>query len=187
MAQRTGKDGANALKREISLSVEHRTTATPDAVYDVLSDLRTHAVWGGVPPTKKVGLHQVDAPAGEAMVGTEFASTGQDLGGSFADRSVVTQAARPSVFEFVTEARLTTKRGVGADWTIVHRYGLRASGDGSIITYSARVARISALPGLSRAFNMPVLSRIVIKESTNAIRRGVERLAAYVEQRADAR
>jgi hypothetical protein len=187
MAQRTGKSGTNALRREISISVEHRSTASPDAVYDVLSDLRTHAVWGGVPPTKKTGLLSIEAPAGESSVGTEFASTGDDLGGSFTDRSVVTQAVRPSVMEFVTQATLTTKRGATADWTIVHRYDLRPDGDGCVIAYSVRIARISALPGLSRAFNLPVLSWIVIKESTKAIRHGVENLATFVEQRANAR
>lgn len=187
MAQQTGRSGKNALKREISISVEHRTTASSPAVYDVLSDLRTHAVWGGVPPAKKTGLLSIEAPAGEASVGTEFESTGGDAMGRFTDRSVVTQATRPSLFEFVTEARLTTKKDAVADWTNVHRYELRPDGEGCVITYTVRIARISALPGMLRAFNLPVLSGLAIKESTKVVQSGVGRLAAFVEQRADAR
>ena len=187
VAQQTSRSGKNALKREISISVEHRTTASPEAVYDVLSDLRTHAVWGGVPPTKKSGLLSIEAPSGEATVGTEWNSTGGDPMGRFTDRSVVTQAVRPSVFEFVTEARLTTKKDATADWTNVHRYELRPDGDGCVIAYTVRIARISALPGMLRMFNLPVLSGMAVKESTKVVRRGVEKLAAFVEQRADAR
>ena len=187
MAQQTGRSPTNALKREISISVEHRTTASPEAVYGVLSDLRTHAVWGGVPPTKKSGLLSIEAPSGEATVGTEWNSTGGDPMGRFTDRSVVTQAVRPSVFEFVTEARLTTKKDATADWTNVHRYELRPDGDGCVIAYTVRIARISALPGMLRMFNLPVLSGMAVKESTKVVRRGVEKLAAFVEQRADAR
>ena len=44
----------------------------------MLSDLRTHAVWGGVPPTKKSGLLSIEAPSGGATVGTEWNSTGGD-------------------------------------------------------------------------------------------------------------
>lgn len=187
MAQLANRSGNNALKREVSLSVEHRTTASPEAVYDVLSDLRTHGVWGGVPPTKKSGLLSIDAPAGEATVGTEWSSTGGDPMGQFSDRSVVTQSVRPAVFGFVTEARLTTKKGVTADWTNVHRYDLRPDGDGCVIAYAVRIARISALPGVLRAFNMPLLSGVAIKESTKVVGRGVENLASFVEQRVQRR
>jgi hypothetical protein len=107
--------------------------------------------------------------------------------GGFADRSVVTRAVRPSLFEFVTEARLTTKQGATADWTNVHRYELRRDGTGCVITYSLRIARISSLPGLLRVFNLPVLSGLAIKGSAKVARRGVGRLAAFTEQRADAR
>jgi hypothetical protein len=187
VAQRTGRDGANALKREVAVTVEHRTAAPPEAVYEVLADPSTHGIWGGVRPKKKVGLLSIDAPGGEAAVGTEWESTGGDPMGRFTDRSVVTQAVRPSLFEFVTEARLTTKKGATADWTNVHRYELRADGDGCIITYTLRVARISALPGMLRVFNLPVLSGTAIKASTKVARRGLESLGAFVEQRADAR
>ena len=187
MAQQTSKSGTNALKRELTLSVEHRTSASPEAVYDVLADLRTHAIWGGVSAQRMTGLLSIEAPAGEASVGTEFESTGGDPGGRFSDRSVVTQAVRPSVFEFVTEARLVTKKNAIADWTNVHHYELRPDGDGCVITYTVRIARISALPGMLRVLTLPVLSRIAKHEVTKVVRRGVENLASFVERRADTR
>jgi uncharacterized protein YndB with AHSA1/START domain len=187
VAQRTGRDGANALKREIEVEVEHRASTSAEAVYDVLSDPSTHAAWGGVPPKKRSGLVSIDAPAGEASVGTEWTSAGLDPMGRFTDRSVVTQAMRHSRFEFVTEARLTTKKGGTADWTNVHRYELRDEADGCVITYTLRIARISALPGSLRIFNVPGLSRLAVKASNAIARRGVERLAVTAERRADAR
>ena len=42
--------------------------------------------------------------------------------GTFIDTSVVTEATGPSLFEFVTEARLSTKKGKVVEWTLVHRY-----------------------------------------------------------------
>ena len=75
MAQQKSRSGKNALKWEISISVEAPHDGEPEAVYDVLSDLRTHVVWGGVPPTKKSGLLSIEAPTGEATVGTELYST----------------------------------------------------------------------------------------------------------------
>ena len=52
----------------------------------------------------------MEASADPAVVGTEFHSTGDDPMGSFTDRSVVTEATSPSVFEFVTEGHLEPKK-----------------------------------------------------------------------------
>jgi hypothetical protein len=187
MAQRIGKNGSNILHRELTMSVERRTLAAPAAVYDVLADLRTHAVWGGEQQSETARLLSVDAPEGEASVGTEFETTGADPMGRFADRSVVTTAIRPSVFEFVTEATLETKKGDRSDWTNVHRYELRPDGEGTTIVYTLRIARISALPGLLRLFNLPVLSGIAMKMAASVPRRGIQNLARMAEQRAGAR
>lgn len=184
MAQQTGRSGSNALKRELTVSVEHRTPATPEAVYDVLADLRSHAVWGGERQSKKTRIVSIEAPAGPASVGTEFETRGADPMGGFSDRSVLTRAERPKVFEFVTEATLETKRGAAADWTNVHRYELRSDGDGTVIAYSVRIARISALPGMLRILNVPVLSGLALKASTSVARRGVRNLGGLAEERA---
>jgi hypothetical protein len=187
MARRTGTAVDNVLRHELSASVEHRTSATPDEVYSVLSELRTHAVWGGELQSETARILTIDAPEGEATVGTEFETTGGDPMGRFHDRSVVTRAARPSVFEFVTESTLTTKKGARSEWTNVHRYELGPDGDGAIIAYTIRITRISALPGLLRVLNLPVLSGLAMRASATVARRGVENLAQMAEERAFAR
>lgn len=187
MAQRTSRTGTNALHRELTVAAERRTSASPEIVYDLLADLRTHAVWGGERQGKKTRLLTMDAPEGTAAVGTEFETTGADPTGSFADRSVVTHAQRPSVFEFVTEATLRTKRGRQAEWTNVHRYELRPEGDGTVVAYTLRVARISDLPGALRVLNVPVLSTVAMQAATKIARRGLVNLVEMAEQRASAR
>jgi hypothetical protein len=171
----------------MTLSLERSTSASPEDVYDVLADLPTHVEWGGQRQAKKTRLLTIDAPAGAATVGTEFETTGADPMGRFSDRSVVTQADRPGVFEFVTEATLRTKRGDTSEWTTVHRYEVRPDGDGSLIRYAIRIARISALPGMMRVLGLPLLSGIAMKASAKVARRGVENLSRFAEQRADAR
>jgi hypothetical protein len=178
---------ANALKRELVFAAEAAGRASAEGVYDVLADLRSHATWGGERQRKKGRLLTIEAPEGPAAVGTEFATTGSDPMGRFEDRSVVTEAGRPSVFEFVTEARLRTKRGVVSDWTNVHRYELTPAPQGCRVAYSIRVTRISALPGALRLFNAPVLSGLVQKAAAGAARRGLRNLLALAEERAGAR
>jgi hypothetical protein len=119
--QKTGDRGANALKQELLVRVEATSRATTEAVFAVLADLSSHIVWAGERQGKRTRLLTIDAPAGPAVVGTEFHSTGADPMGTFSDRSVVTEATPGKAFEFVTEARLTTKKGLATDWTNVER------------------------------------------------------------------
>ena len=79
----------------------------PERIYATLADLSTHTTWAGSMHGKKnFGLRTLEASVSPAVVGTEFRSTGADPMGSFTDRSVVTEASDPSVFEFVTEGHL---------------------------------------------------------------------------------
>src|SRR5262245_6479667 len=96
--QGTKNGRANALTQEVVVEATKKSTASPERVYDVLGDLRTHAIWGGEMQSKKTRIASIDAPAGPATVGTEFSTEGIDMGGPFTDRSVVTQASRPEVF-----------------------------------------------------------------------------------------
>jgi hypothetical protein len=57
---------------EISLLCKAR----PEAVYDVLADLRTHLEWGGTRQSRDFRLLSLDASRGPASVGTAFSSTG---------------------------------------------------------------------------------------------------------------
>jgi uncharacterized protein YndB with AHSA1/START domain len=175
---------ANALKRELTIRARATSTAPPEVVYDVLADLRSHAQWGGERQKPKTRLIAVDAPEDPAGVGTEFRTRGTDPMGEFADTSVVTEAERPRMLEFVTEARLTTRKGKIADWTNVHRYEIAPAGTGSRISYSARIARITELPGALSMLNMPILSAVAMKASAGVARRGVENLARVAEERA---
>lgn len=183
-AQRRGSNRENALKREVEVQVEVSSRATPEAVYEVLANVRSHLTWAGERQKKNARLLTVDAPEGPAVVGTEFTTTGADPMGRFTDRSIVTEATPSSIFEFVTEARLVTKRGKVAEWTNVHRYELAPSPGGCRISYSIHITRISALPGALALFNVGPLSGLVAKATRAAARRGVEGLSTVAEQRA---
>jgi hypothetical protein len=183
-ARRRGSNRENALKRDVEIRVEVPSRARAEAVYEVLADVRSHLTWAGERQKRNARLLTVDAPEGPALVGTEFTTTGADPMGRFTDRSVVTEATPASVFEFVTEGRLVTKRGKVADWTNVHRYELAPSPGGCRITYSIDITRISALPGALALFNVGPLSGLVAKATRTAARRGVEGLATLAEERA---
>ena len=129
-------------------------------------------------------LLTIDAPPAPIGVGDEFVTTGADPMGGFTDRSVVTEATRPSAFEFVTEATLTTKKGASSVWTNVHRYELEPTAHGCRIAYTLRVTRISDLPGMLRVFNWPVLSSIGEHAASGLARKGAVNLAGLAEERA---
>jgi uncharacterized protein YndB with AHSA1/START domain len=187
-AQRMGNGRANALRGgERTVTVEQDCAVPAEVVWDVLANLRTHAQWGGERQKRNTRILSIDAPEGVAGVGTEFATTGADPMGRFGDRSVVTEATRPSTFEFVTEAGLETKKGKRSDWTVVHRYELTPKGTGCRIAYTIRLTRISDLVGMLAIFNVPGLSTLALKGSAGVARRGVKNLAAVAEERATAR
>ncbi len=182
--QRTEGLRANALKHQLVFRAETSSRASAEIVYDVLADVRTHLTWGGEQQKKNTRLLTVEAPEGPASVGSEFATTGADPMGRFSDRSVVTEARSPTLFEFVTEAHLETKKGKISDWTNVHRYELAPTPEGCRITYSVTVTRISALPGMLAVFNSRLLSGLVTKAAGGVGRRGVRNLARLAEERA---
>jgi hypothetical protein len=181
--QRTGNRSANALKKGLVVRVEAISPAKPQTVYDLLADLSSHLVWAGERQAEKTRLLTIDAPAGPAVVGTEWRSTGADPMGTFSDRSVVTEATPAKAFEFVTEARLTVKKGRTSDWTSVERYDLEPRADGCRIVSTSRVTRISELPGMVALFNVPVLRELGLKVSAKVSRRTVRNLARLAEER----
>jgi hypothetical protein len=179
----TGQDirngQANALEHELVVRVEETSSASPASVYGVLADLRSHVIWAGKRQKSTTRLLSVEAPPGPAMVGTEFQTTGTDPMGTFADRSVVTEAAPGKALEFVTEAQLTTKNSEAVDWTNVHRYELSPDGAGTRITYTIRIVRISRFVGMLVLFKIPGLRGLAIKASGGVAKRGVRNLARY--------
>ncbi len=186
--QRMVDRSANALKKELVVRVEATSAAAPETVYDLLADLQSHLVWAGERQAEKTRLLTIDVPAGPAVVGTEWHSTGSDPMGTFSDRSVVTEATPGKAFEFVTEARLTTKKGRVSDWTGVERYELEpVAGGGCRIVVTSRITRMSVLPGAVALFNVPVFREIGLKVSGKVSRRTVRNLARLAEERAGAR
>ena len=159
-----------------------RCEADPEVVYDVVADLETHLEWAGRRQWKSYRLESIDAPPGPASVGTEFSSTGRDPGGTFSDRSVVTEARRPAVFEFVTEARLSPKRGDRATaWTLVNRYEITRAREGCRVTYRSHVIGLAPAPLYAR---VRLLRGVAIRIPKVFMRRGLRNLTRFVEERA---
>lgn len=186
--QRTSAAKANALKdgRELVVRLEEKCGAPAEIVYDLVADLRGHLIWAGeMQPKQTFRLTSVEAPEGPAAVGTEFRSTGADPMGRFTDSSVVTEAVPPRLLEFVTEARLDTKKGKTVHWTNIHRYEIEPVASECRITYTIRIVRLSALPGAMAMFKVPVLSGIGLKVSASYARRALRNLVKLAEERAD--
>jgi hypothetical protein len=184
---RTSGPRANALDREIVTRATRATSAPAEAVWAVLTDLSTHQVWGGT-RQKKGGLLSIDGGTTAPTVGTEFTSTGGDRMCEMRDRSVVTEATAPRVFEFVTESAMTLRKGgQRSDWTLVHRYEIEPTAAGATVTTVTRVTRASDLPGALKVYRTPVLRWFAQKESEGVTKRGLANLLAMAEERANAR
>ena len=107
-----------------AIRFEGSCRAPAEVVYDLLADLRSHLEWAGERQGPTTRLLTLEAPPGPASVGVEFSSTGSDgKAAVWSDRSVVTEATRAEVFEFVTEGRRQGKPGT-SPWlsTAAHRY-----------------------------------------------------------------
>ena len=122
--------------REFQLAAVAR--APREAVYDMLADAGTYLDWAGSQQPRYFRLLSLDAPDGRLIAGATFSSTGSIPGSGrrFDDRSRVTVAERPSVFEFVTETVVPGRRPMRA--TFRHRYELEVNGDGCRVRYTFR-------------------------------------------------
>jgi hypothetical protein len=141
------------------------STASPEDVYEILADVSTHLEWAGKQaPNKAFKLLSLDASKGRAAVGTTWASTGSNSkSGSmtFHDRSVVTDAAAPNRFAFVTDAHLERKNRKTWDVRFVHRYEVQPEGAGSRVTYEARVYPVNYRPYWLHPLIRPVTKKMV--------------------------
>jgi hypothetical protein len=166
------------------LRFEGTTTAPAELVYDLLADLHSHLEWAGQRQAETTRLLTMKAPPGPAGVGTEFSTTGSDgKAARWLDRSVVTEATRPEVFEFVTEGRRQGKPG-SSPWlsTAVHRYELAREGSGCRVSYAEDLTRLEGAPRI--AFNR-IVSRIVFRISAKYMRRGFDGLLALAEEQSE--
>jgi hypothetical protein len=121
---------------QFKMRLTRHCSAPPDVVYDLLADLRTHIVWGGEQQRSDFRLLSLEAPVGPAGVGTVFTSTGaipMSLR-KWEDRSIVTVAERPHIFQFDTHATMhRPTRSMEA--TYRHRYEIAAAPGGSDVSY----------------------------------------------------
>jgi hypothetical protein len=121
--------------------------ASPDAVFDVISDLGAHVEWSGERAADpKFKLLNLEASDPSAVVGTTFASTGSNFNGTFYDRSVVTESVRPSRLTIETDSRLDRTRGRTWEVRFEHRYDVLPEGEGSRITYTETIHRANYVP-----------------------------------------
>lgn len=127
-----------------TMRISKTCAAPPGVVYDVLADLGSHVRWAGSEQRRDFRLLSLDAPGAPAIAGATFTTTGAMPMSRrhWEDRSTVTTAARPSLFEFTTDARA----GTGAKQMVAgytHRYEIAATGDGSTVTYTMTQERIA--------------------------------------------
>src|SRR6266508_1799080 len=177
------QDGRRTKWRNPVLRFEESCRAPAQVVYELLADLQSHLEWGGRRQFETTRLLTMQAPPGPAGVGTEFFTTGSDgKVAQWSDRSVVTEATSPEVFEFVTEGRRQGKPG-SRPWlsTAVHRYELASEPIGCRVTYTQELTRLVGAP---RVLLAPGISRIVFRISATYMRRGFDALLALAEERA---
>ena len=170
--------------KQITMRLTKRSSASPEAVYDVIENLRTHLTWGGTQQRSDFRLLSLDAPAGPATVGTSFSSTGSIPMSvrRWEDRSTVTAAERARAFEFVTHATVHRSRRP-MEATYRHRYEIAAApGGGSVVTYV--FTQLSSLNPFLR-LGLPVVRTMTWRVGIPFLAgRGFRNLLAIAEQSA---
>ena len=168
--------------RDLNVQTQTSVTseASPECVYEVISDMRAHLVWSGErasDPTFK--LLSLEAPEGQARVGTTFQSTGANFNGTFHDRSVVVEATRPRLFVIETDARLERKHG--ETWLVhfSHRYDIEPHRQGSRIVYTETIQRVNYVPYWLKSWARPIFKPLV----NRADRKQLANLARLAEER----
>ncbi len=167
------------------LVLSARASAPPARIYATLAGLSTHTTWAGSMHGKKnFGLRTLVASSEPAVVGTEFRSTGDDPMGSFTDRSVVTEATDPSVFEFVTEGHLEPKtHGKPAcDTRITYRFETALADTGSTVTYRLHISKWTNAPRMLRSAMLRPIARIATRNYAKEMLRNLANYAATTEE-----
>jgi len=173
------QDGRSDLP---DLVVSASASVPPERIYATLADLSTHTTWAGTMHNKKnFGLRALEAAGGLAVVGTEFRSRGDDPMGTFTDRSVVTEATNPSVFEFVTEGHLEPKKQgkAACDTRITYRFDIASVGAGSTVAYRVHISKWTDPPAMLRSALLRPIARMVTKSYSKKMLRN---LTTYATQ-----
>lgn len=169
--------------REIVFRKSMKTSAPPEAVYDLLADVRSHLEWGGNRGKENFRLTAIEVEDAPVRQGSEWSSTGIAPDGTFRDRSVVTEASRPSTLAFVTNAHVNFKKGGEGDWTLVNRYEIQAEGSGSLVTYTQRLTRATKLGPMKMMLN-PLFAGVGRMMVSGLVKPAMKNLAAMAEERA---
>ncbi len=161
------------------------TPASPEVVYETIANIRDAMIWASERQTKKFRLLTLDAPEGEATVGTGWDSTGADPMGTFTDHSMVTAADAPRLFVFRTESKLAWKNGKESRATIIHRYEVAPEGDGSRVTYLFRGTGPMPMPWYMRAMlATPGMRQMALSGPKRGVQRGFANLLELAVERA---
>jgi hypothetical protein len=170
--------------------IKGHSNASPEDVFDLLSDLRSHLEWGGNRQYKMFRLLSLDAPATPAQVGDVFTSTGNipmtsAKKGHWENTTTVTKAERPALFETRTEGRIPWSKGVAGEGTFDNRFEITPDGKGgSNVTYRAHQLRFLNPPwGLRYPLMREVTYRMWIpawyrKGFKNMLKMAAERVGA---------
>jgi hypothetical protein len=175
----------NRSAGQYRVTVSEETEAPPESLYDLLADLSTHIEWGGSwHPSRTQRLQSMEAPEGAAKVGTEFWSVGSTSGGSWHDQSIVTEATRPTLFEFVTRGTLRDRENSDRMYLhATHRYEIGKSERGCLISYILVASmQLKAPPGDMHPRLPAVIFNLLVP---SVIERGTKNLARMAEQRAE--
>ncbi len=177
MVSTIDEKGGKAKQRvDWSARVSGRCQAPPEAVYDRVADLRTHPEWNRPERPGAKGMLSMDAPDGPARVDEEFRSTGLEMEGTWRDQSVVTQAERPRLLEYVTTGRAVAKSGrQSAALTAVYRYEMKPAGSGSSVSLSVHITEFAG--EMNGMMAVPGLRQIALLMTRWMLRRGLGRPA----------
>jgi hypothetical protein len=170
-------------QRPLMFSTQTSATsdASPEAVYDVITDLRAHLEWSGERTSDdKFKLLSLEAPEGPATVGTTFSSSGSAGKDTFHDRSVVTEASKPNRFVIETDSLLDRKGAKTWEAHFSHRYELQPQGSGTRIVYTDTVERVNYLPYWLKPWARPIFRILVNRADVKQLRN----LARLAEERA---
>lgn len=144
---------ARMAKQNPHFELSRECAAPPEAVYDLLANLRSHLDWGGARQSSDFRLLTMETASEAAGAGTRFRTTGTIPMSArrWNDESVVTVADRPAAFEFVTDARAGT---MAARYR--HRYEMARTAAGCTVSYTMVEESLErpmlrlALPGIRR-------------------------------------
>ncbi len=156
------------------------SSASPEAVFDVIADLRNHLIWSGErAESDGFKMLTLEAPPGPARVGTTFTSSGSAGKDTFHDRSVVTEVSPPRTFVIETDARLERRNAQTWEAHFSHRYDVLPEGSGSRIVYTETIERVNYLPYWLK----PGIRTIFRPWVNRADRKQLRNLAGLAEER----